>query len=266
VQAIEALALALERGDIRILNDPILVSELVAYQSERLPSGLLRYGAPNGGHDDTVIALALAWSAITVQHRPIYPMPDQDLVVQDRPIPDHWPRAYGLDIRWHRAVAIFGARDPESDVVYLYSEYDGEADPAVHAAAIRGRADWIPGVIDPTANGRNPVDGQRLIQLYRRHGLILQPIDNPIESGILEVWQRMRLGRLKVFASLSRYLEERRLYRRDEMGRVVKDRDNLQDAARCLVIGLNAMRTKPRRANREFYLPPVYRGPNGWMT
>ena len=45
-QAIEALALAFERSDIRILNDPVLVSELVAYQAERLPSGLLRYGAP----------------------------------------------------------------------------------------------------------------------------------------------------------------------------------------------------------------------------
>jgi hypothetical protein len=46
-QAVEALALAFEQGDIRILNDPVLVSELVAYQSERLASGLLRYGAPH---------------------------------------------------------------------------------------------------------------------------------------------------------------------------------------------------------------------------
>jgi hypothetical protein len=61
-QAVEALALAFERGDIRILNDPVMVSELVAYQAERLPSGLLRYGAPSGQHDDTVMALAVAWS------------------------------------------------------------------------------------------------------------------------------------------------------------------------------------------------------------
>jgi hypothetical protein len=54
-QVIEALALAFERGDIRIPNHPVLAGELVAYQAERLPSGLTRYGAPSGQHDDTVI-------------------------------------------------------------------------------------------------------------------------------------------------------------------------------------------------------------------
>ena len=33
----------------------------------RLPSGLLRYGAPSGGHDDTVMALAMAWSVVSGQ-------------------------------------------------------------------------------------------------------------------------------------------------------------------------------------------------------
>jgi phage terminase large subunit-like protein len=63
-QAIEALALAFERGDISILNDPVLVGELQAYEMERLPSGMVRYGAPEGMHDDTVMSLALAWQAI----------------------------------------------------------------------------------------------------------------------------------------------------------------------------------------------------------
>jgi hypothetical protein len=244
-QAIEALALAFERGDIRILNDPILVSELVAYQAERLPSGLQRYGAPSGGHDDTVIALALAWSAVAGQRRLIYPVPDKDIVVEPFPIPDHWPRAYGLDIRWHTAAAIWGARDPASDVVYLYSEYLVDADPAVHVGAIRSRAKWIPGLIDAAANGRAQWDGQRLIQMYRNLGLHLQAVDNPLESGILDVWRRMHCGRLKVFSTLQKYLEERRLYRRDEKDQVVRDRDNLQDATRCLMIGLSRMRCKP---------------------
>lgn len=60
-EAIEGLALAFERGELRILPDPVLTGELLAYQAERLPSGMLRYSAPEGLHDDTVMALALAW-------------------------------------------------------------------------------------------------------------------------------------------------------------------------------------------------------------
>ena len=62
--AIEALSLAFERGEIEILNDPALIGELQAYEAKRLPSGLLRYGAPEGMHDDCVMALALAWQAV----------------------------------------------------------------------------------------------------------------------------------------------------------------------------------------------------------
>jgi len=63
-QAIDALALGFEKGEIRILSDPVLIGELQAYQAERLPSGMLRYSAPEGLHDDTVMALALAWQAV----------------------------------------------------------------------------------------------------------------------------------------------------------------------------------------------------------
>ena len=61
-QIIDGLALAFERGDIHIPRDPTLIGELQAYESKRLPSGAMRYSSPEGMHDDTVIALALAWS------------------------------------------------------------------------------------------------------------------------------------------------------------------------------------------------------------
>ena len=60
---IDALALAFEQGDLQVVNDPILVGELQAYESKRQPSGLVIYSAPAGMHDDGVIALALAWWA-----------------------------------------------------------------------------------------------------------------------------------------------------------------------------------------------------------
>lgn len=64
--AIDALALAFERGDITILDDATQTAELQAYEMRRLPSGLMRYSAPGGMHDDTVIALALAWQGVAV--------------------------------------------------------------------------------------------------------------------------------------------------------------------------------------------------------
>ena len=64
-QIIEGLSLAFETGALTILNDPTLVGELQAYELERLPSGLTRYNAPAGMHDDCVISLALAWYGIT---------------------------------------------------------------------------------------------------------------------------------------------------------------------------------------------------------
>jgi phage terminase large subunit-like protein len=58
---IDALALALEREELRLLKDEVLLNELLAFEAERLPSGLIRYAAPETLHDDCVIALALAY-------------------------------------------------------------------------------------------------------------------------------------------------------------------------------------------------------------
>lgn len=66
---IEALALAFERESIMILADDILVSELQAYEVERLPGGSWRYGAPDGMHDDCVIATALSLEAATTRNQ-----------------------------------------------------------------------------------------------------------------------------------------------------------------------------------------------------
>lgn len=63
-QAIDALALAFERGDLRIIDDATLIAELQAYEMDRLPSGLMRYSAPSGMHDDCVMSLALAYQGV----------------------------------------------------------------------------------------------------------------------------------------------------------------------------------------------------------
>jgi hypothetical protein len=166
----------------------------------------------------------------------IYPVPESDITVQDFKIPDHWPRGYGFDVGWNKTAAIFGALDREADTLYLYSEhYRGQAEPVIHAAGIKARGDWVPGVIDPAARGRGQRDGEQLLQDYIDLGLELTLANNARESGLYKVWQRLSTGRLKVFKSLESWLAEFRIYRRDEKGQIVKENDHLMDGTRYLV-------------------------------
>jgi hypothetical protein len=59
-QLIQALMIAFEMVNIGIIDDPVLINELLIYEYEMTASGSIRYNAPEGYHDDTVIALALA--------------------------------------------------------------------------------------------------------------------------------------------------------------------------------------------------------------
>lgn len=61
---ITALQSAFEHSEIGIINDPVLIGELLSFESKRNPSGSFSYGAPDSAHDDTVMALAIAWNGI----------------------------------------------------------------------------------------------------------------------------------------------------------------------------------------------------------
>lgn len=190
----------------------------------------------------------------------IYPVPESEIVVPDFEVPVHWPRVFGMDVGWNKTAAVFGALDQQSDTLYLYSEhYRGQAEPAIHAEAINARGRGIPGVIDPASRGRTQVDGQQLFVRYRQMGLDLTVANNAVETGIYDVWQRMSTGRLKVFKSMTNWVAEFRLYRRDDKGRVVKENDHLMDATRYLVVsGLNrAALSLKKRMQKLIEVVPV---------
>jgi hypothetical protein len=65
---IEALAIAFERSELTIPMDKVLLEELLAFDQERMPSGAIRYGAPQGQHDDMVMSLAIAWHGLMYAH------------------------------------------------------------------------------------------------------------------------------------------------------------------------------------------------------
>ncbi len=167
----------------------------------------------------------------------IYPIEDEAIVVPDFRLPAHWRRCYGLDVGWNCTAAVFQAYDIDTDTLYWYGEhYRGQAEPAIHSTAIQARGKWLRGAIDPAARGRSQTDGRQLLKVYQDLGLNLAIADNAVEAGIYEVWMRMATGRLKIFMSCTNILAERRVYRRDEKGKIVKKKDHAMDAGRYAVM------------------------------
>lgn len=79
-QMIEKLNLFIERKDITIPDNEVLIDELEAFSCDLSPSGKLLYSAPQGLHDDTVNSLGLAvWGL-----QPVKPHVDKPKTMADR--------------------------------------------------------------------------------------------------------------------------------------------------------------------------------------
>jgi hypothetical protein len=194
----------------------------------------------------------------------IYPIDLSEVTCKPFQIPPYWPRLYALDVGWKRTAALWLAWDRNVDVIYAYTEhYRGQAEPSIHATAIKARGDWIPGVIDPAARGRSQVDGTQLIEAYRQLGLNLQPADNAVEAGIYAVWERLSTARLRIFDTCQNLMAEYRLYRRDEKGKIVKEFDHAIDCLRYGVMGINHAQIQPANKSRDMIGSASSRGGAG---
>jgi hypothetical protein len=185
----------------------------------------------------------------------IYPVAEDEFVIDPFRLPDYWPRAYAVDPGWNRTAALWGAWDRENDIIYVYSEYYQSHQPvAVHAHAIKARGESLVGCIDPAGAGSSVVDGRSVINEFRKAGLRLFPANNKVtgvEGGIHNVYTRLTEGRLKIFRTCANLIKEMRIYRRNERGKVVKENDHLCDCLRYLSMSGMAHATKPRSPAEE---------------
>lgn len=76
---INNLALKLEQDDIKIIQYPELINEMMAFRYEKTVAGNIRYSAPEGQHDDCVMSLALAVYDLPAKQIMVY----KDLITDD---------------------------------------------------------------------------------------------------------------------------------------------------------------------------------------
>lgn len=173
----------------------------------------------------------------------VYPVLEAEVAVPRFVIPPHWRRIMGVDFGFVApTAAVWLAHDVASDVVYVVDTYAvAERTPAEHAAALLARGPVV-AVCDPAGQAASQRDGQSLIELYANAGLHFTLADNGVEHGLMVMLERLRSGKLKVFADLPDWWAEYRTYMRDSKGRVVKQDDHLLDATRYALVSLGAAR------------------------
>lgn len=120
-------------------------------------------------------------------------------LVEDFPIPDAWPRHVGIDFGGANTALIWLARDPETDVYYLYREsLNGDRSTAEHVAQAKADAE---GSTVKTWYGGSSSETQPRMD-WRRAGIMVQgPMIRDVESGIDRVVALFKTRRLFVFRS-----------------------------------------------------------------
>ena len=183
----------------------------------------------------------------------VFPVAEEQIVVDPFPIPKHWVQGVGIDFGWDHPTA--GARlawDRDTDTLYVIAEYaQREQTPVVHAAAFKAWGDWLPVFWPHDGLQHDKGSGVSLAEQYREQGLLMadekatfEDGSYGLEAGVMEMLDRMKTNRWKVFRTCGRWLAEYRLYHREE-GLIKPIRDDVLCASRYACMMRREFVTEP---------------------
>jgi phage terminase large subunit-like protein len=178
----------------------------------------------------------------------VFPIPEEAIRADAFPIPSHWAEIAAMDFGWdHPFAAVKLAWDRDADCVYVTNTYRvREQTPVVHAAALRPWGRSLKWAWPHDGLQHDKGSGETLAAQYRGQGLLMLRSHAThtgggygLEAGVMAMLDRMKTGRLKVFAHLADWFEELRLYHRKD-GQIVKERDDLLSATRIALMMLRS--------------------------
>lgn len=170
----------------------------------------------------------------------IFPIIEDEIIVDPFKVPDYWKHVAGIDFGWdHPTGAAKLAYDADNDVVYLTADYRAnELTPVLHVASLKPWGDWFPWAWPHDGLQHDKGSGVQLAENYRLNGLNMMyeratwpDGTNGVEAGVQDMLERMQTGRWKVFSTCQSWLDERRLYHRKD-GKIIKERDDVISASR----------------------------------
>lgn len=190
----------------------------------------------------------------------IFTSPESQIECDPFEIPKHWRLIFGMDYGVEHPFAAVGvAHDMDTDIAYIFHCMKmKDALPLQHAAAMKPIlqcGNLIPVAWPHDVHQRREFEGDLLPlrNIYKKCGLNMlqqhaQFVDgsNSTELGILEMDQRMKTNRLKVFKSQTLWWEEYRRYhriaRKDGTSEIHKVFDDVMSATRQAIMMLRMAR------------------------
>jgi hypothetical protein len=179
----------------------------------------------------------------------VFPVPDEEIMVPPFEIPKHFYQLVGIDFGIdHPAAGVWIAWDKDADTIYVTDCYKrANKTPVYHVAEIQKHGKWIPVAWphDGVNRDKGSEQSKPLWKAYRSHGAKMLPKSasyedgkhgpQPIEPVVIEIIERMETGRFKVFSTLHKWFEEKRMYHRKK-GQIVDSHDDIMAATRYAVM------------------------------
>lgn len=171
----------------------------------------------------------------------IFDFSDDLIKCQPFECPPHWWVVNGMDFGWdHPQAHVQLWHDRDSDVIYVaHAIKKSRATPPTMWGAVKSWAQNVPTAWPMDGLQSEKSSGAQQKAAYQDAGWLMMPEHATwpeggvgVEAGLVEMYQRMEDGRLKVFSHLSDWFEEKLNYHRDENGNIVKVADDLLSATR----------------------------------
>lgn len=190
----------------------------------------------------------------------VFPIGEQDIVIDPIPVPDSWPQVGGMDFGWdHPFAAVSLAWNRDIDCLYVTRDFrQSQMTPVAAKVALHAWDRWLPWAWPHDGLQHDKGSGEQLAGQYRAAGFDMLPERATfpehegggfgLEAGIAEMLNRMQTGRWKVFSTCALWLEEFRIYHRKD-GLIQKIRDDVISASRYAMMMRRYARVRPSRSN-----------------
>lgn len=180
-------------------------------------------------------------------------------------IPRHYFRVSAIDFGIdHPTSGVWVAYDADADVVYVYAEYKQAGElPPIHAQVFNAKGNYIPVIYPHDGDNTEKGSGDTLAEIYQGLGVNMfikftnDDGTNYVEPGILEISERLKTGRLKIFSNCAGIFKEYRKYHRKN-GKIHKIDDDLMDALRYAVLSVIRFGAQDTETHTSQNLYPNY--------